>query len=79
LSVTDPENSEEPKGIDETGLGLGFTNDKWKTKNSTGTPSDYIKIYSKNSNIFFTKAKTLNLREFTFFEITYFVKKITNI
>jgi len=72
LSVTDPENSEEPKGIDETGLGLGFTNDKWKTKNSTGTPSDYIKIYSKNT-------KTLNLREFTFFEITYFVKKITNI
>jgi len=71
LSVTDPENEEEPKGIDETGLALGFNQSLWKTKNSTGTPSDYLKIYSKNTI-------TLNLREFTFMEITYFTKKISN-
>jgi hypothetical protein len=78
LSVTDHENEEEPKGIDETGLALGFNQSLWKTKNSTGTPSDYLKIYSKNSNILFIIAITLNLREFTFMEITYFTKKISN-
>ena len=77
MSVTDPANEEEPKGIDETGLALGFNQSAWKTKNSTGTPSDYLKIYSKNCNILFMIAITLNLREFTFMEITYFTKKIS--
>ena len=48
LSTTNPKVRTQPKGVDLTGLTLGIKEDFWLNKNKTGTPADFIRMFTKD-------------------------------
>jgi len=73
LSVTKPKISTQPKGVDLVGITKGLNEDFWLNKNLTGTPADFMKMYTKSDE------KAMNIRSFGYFEILYFTRKATSI
>jgi len=73
LSVTKSKVKHHPKGVDLTGLTKGIKEDFWLNKNKTGTPADFIKMFTKDDD------GTMNMRSFGYFEITYFTRKATSL
>jgi hypothetical protein len=80
LSVTKPKISTQSKGVDLVGITKGLNEDFWLNKNLTGTPADFMKMYTKSGNFNFkTDEKAMNIRSFGYFEILYFTRKATSI